>query len=353
MVDPDSSSPRIDQARPAPPIRIQQVSQLGQHADRWDELVALQPLPSPFLRSWWVDHVAAGDSAIVLVLAGDELLGGAAFELDTIGVRGLGLERVRMLGQGVLAPDHLDVVATPGSHAAVARAVLGWLRRGRRIIDLDGLAAGGTLATLFAPYETGRTGAPWATLTDGVDTYFSARPGALRSTVKRSGKRFERDGATVRLVAPADAPEALDSLARLHDLRWATESKFLAAWQRFRTGAIAGAARGDVAIHELVDESGEVLATQLDLVVGTRVGFYQSGRRTEREFRGSGSVVRAAAIRHAASLGATEYDLLRGDEDYKADWATARREVISVRAPHGVVAAAALGAAALRRRVNP
>ncbi len=325
------------------------VEELGGHARAWDDLVAAQPRPSPFLLSWWLDHLAGGRVALVLVRLDDELLGGAAFELDSVGVGPFRLERVRMLGQGVLAPDHLDLVAATKHHHEVAAHVVGWLRRpGQRIIDLDGLAAEGTLARVFAPYEVERTGAPWAALGADAEDYLAARPGAVRSTIKRSRKRFEREGARVRTVAPEQAPAALDALARLHDERWSTESNFLEAWQRFRAGALDGVERGEVVLHELVDADDDVIATELDLVVGDRVGFYQAGRRTEREWRGCGSVVRAAAVRHAADTGAVEYDLLRGDESYKSDWATGRREVVRARAPHGTLAALALRTAALR-----
>jgi len=334
-----------------PPARVDVVERLGAHAGRWDDLVAEQPLPSPFLRSWWLDHLAGGRPALVLVTAGGSLLGGAAFELDTVGAGPLRIERVRMLGQGVLAPDHLDVVAAPGHHREVADGVLGWLRRrGQRIIDLDGLSADGTLATVFAPYVSDRTAAPWALLDGDADAYLAARPGAVRSTVTRSRKRFERDGVQVRTVGPDGVGAALDALAELHDERWSTGSTFLRAWTRFRAAALDGARRGEVVLHELVDADGQVVASELDLIVGDRVGFYQAGRRTEREWRGCGSVVRAAAVRHAADSGASEYDLLRGDESYKQDWATGRREVVRVTAPHGTLAALALRWADRRRR---
>ncbi len=74
------------------------------------------------------------------------------------------------------------------------------------------------------------------------------------------------------------------------------------------------------------------------------VAFYQAGRRTEREWRGCGSVLRARIIEAVAAQGATEYDLLRGDESYKTEWATDHREL--VRCVMGV----GLGRAAVRLR---
>ncbi len=311
------------------PVRTRVVTWLGEFQDAWDRLVEAQPLPSPFLRSWWIEHAATGTPTVIVCTVGDELVGGAVFEVDRIGIGPLSVERVRSLGQGVLAPDHLDLIATREHHRAVARAVASWLqRRGQRVIDLDGLAADGTLAALLAPHETDRVAAPYADLSSGSDEYLAARPGKVRSTVSRSARRFERAGAHVELVDADDIGAALDDLARLHDHRWADGSPFLKGWERCRCALAAGAARGDVALYVLRDEHDDTVAVEVDLVLGGRVGFYQAGRRTDREWRGCGSVVRAHVIRSTAEAGALEYDLLRGDETYKDDWATDRREVV-------------------------
>ena len=44
---------------------------------------------------------------VIGCFAGDELVGGAAFEVDRVGRGPFGIELVRSVGQGVLAPDHL------------------------------------------------------------------------------------------------------------------------------------------------------------------------------------------------------------------------------------------------------
>lgn len=331
-------------------LRTRVVTGLGEFRNAWDRLVETQPLPSPFLRSWWIEHAASGTPTLIVCTVGDELVGGAAFEVDRIGAGPLSVERVRSLGQGVLAPDHLDLIAAREHHRAVARAVAQWLRRrGQRVVDLDGLAAEGTLAALLAPHETDRVTSPYADLSVGAEKYLAARPGKVRSTVTRSARRFERAGARVERVGgrPDEIQEALDDLARLHDHRWADGSPFLKGWDRCRAALAAGAAHGDVALHVLRDERDETVAVEVDLVLGGRVGFYQAGRRTDREWRGCGSVVRAHVIGSAAEAGAVEYDLLRGDEPYKADWATDRREIV-----HCIMNRGALAAVATRARAR-
>jgi len=316
----------------ATPLRLELRTTLGALAGRWDELAALGSPGSPFLRSWWVDHAAGAAPVLVCCFEGAELVGGAAFEVDRIGRGPLGLDRVRCLGQGVLAPDHLDVVASPERRREVCDAVVGWLRRpGSRLLDLDGLAATGELAAALGPATTGGTAAPYAELPADGATYLAARPGQVRSTITRTRKRFAKQGVQFRRVPADGVAAALDTLAALHDGRWSDESEFLVAWDRCRTAALAGAATGDVVLHELRDDRDGTIAIELDLRCGDRLAFYQAGRRTEREWRGCGSVLRADLIDLACTEGVVEYDLLRGDESYKADWATARRELVRCR----------------------
>ena len=340
-------------------LRTEVRDHLGVLRDAWDPLVGTMPLPSAFLRGWWVDHASTGTPAVICCFDGDVLVGGAAFELDRPGRGPLSVERVRMLGQGPLAPDHLDVVANPDRAAAVAAAVVGWLSRpGSRVVDLDGLAADGALAAALVAAGgpvIDRVGAPFASLPDTGEEYLASRPGKLRSTAKRTRKRLEGEGATVRTVGADDAARALDDLSRLHDGRWADGSEFLSAWTRFAAAAADGLAHGDVRISELVSAEGEVVATELDLLAsgpgGTSLAFYQAGRRTEHEWRGAGTALKAAVVMDACDEGVSEYDLLRGDESYKSDWAEGRRELVRVRTGFGTLGrTVATAATAWKRR---
>jgi CelD/BcsL family acetyltransferase involved in cellulose biosynthesis len=332
-------------------LRVQ--DDLGGLAGDWDALAASQPLPSPFLRSWWINHAAGGEPVVLCVYCGDEFVGGAAFERDRVGAGRFSVERLRSVGQDRLAPDHLDVIATDEHRGEVSAAVNRWLHRpGSRIVDLDGLASTGALAGMFAGHVIERQAAPYATLPESAADYLAARPGRVRSTVDRTARRLERAGVRHRRVEAVDAARGLADLARLHDGRWAERSEFLEAWDAFRAAATAGMTAGEVTIDELVTDEGQVIATELDLVVGARTHFYQAGRETLHEWRGAGSVLRAEVIRRSIDEGRYEYDLLRGDEAYKADWATELREVVRCRVGVGPLGRALLAASAVRRRAE-
>lgn len=342
---------------PRTSLKVKSVVTLGDLSPEWDRLVDLQALPTPFLKSWWLDGVAVGRPEILCFFDHDELVGGAAFEVDQVSLGPISVERVRCLGQGVLAPDHLDVIGTAATIDEVLNGTLEWLRRpGSRVIDLDGLSAEGRLGRSLAAHEITRIAAPVASLKGGAADYLAGRPGKVRSTAKRGRNRLAKSGITLDRVDSSDAAEverALDTLAELHDGRWSEQSRFLEAFDRFRVAAAKGVSSGDVLMYELSGEEAGVIAVEMDLLAGDRVCFYQAGRRTDHEWRGSGTVLRAGIIEAVASEGQTEYDLLRGDEPYKAEWSTSARELIRCRFGVGPSGRAIATAANAWKRSGP
>lgn len=372
-------------------MRIEVKPTLGRHADRWDELVVAAPSPSPFLLSWWIDEVGRGEQLRVLVFDGDEA-GGAADNGEGQGelIGGLALQRLRrggvevleLAGDGPLCPDHLDIVALPERRGDVATAIRHWLgRSGSRVLDFRGVDPDALLVghTPGVGEIVAIEVAPFTRLPADAAAYLAERPGRFRSTVTRGERRLAREGVTVRLVDGNDhdaVERALDALHRLHDGRWGDTSEFLDEWTSVAAALRRGAAAGAVRFGELVvagsdaagsdaDDSdaadsdaaggegsadgkgaaaGETIAVEVDLVVGSRAAFYQAGRLTDHRWRASGSVLRMALVRSAIESGATEYDLLRGGEAYKADWARGSRPVMRIRRGVGPLGAAMVAA---------
>jgi CelD/BcsL family acetyltransferase involved in cellulose biosynthesis len=327
------------------------VACLGRWAEEWDALVDQLPLPSPFLRSWWLDHVAVGEPVVVLVTDGRRLLGGAAFQRT----RRYGCEWIELLGDGPLEPDHLDLVAAVPQLDTVSAAIATWLgRSGDRVVDLVGLADESWLAAALPrrTHVVDHAVAPYAALPSDAAEYLAARSGQLRSTISRSRKRLAKAGIAPRVRAASDVASALDDLRRLHDARWGDRSGFLESWPGFAAAMAAGAARGEVRVADLADDAGSAVAVELELCVAGRWSFYQAGRLEERDLRGSGSVLKAAVVDDAIAAGVTELDLLRGDEPYKADWASATRRLLRARVGYGPRGRAVVAAAVANDRVQ-
>jgi CelD/BcsL family acetyltransferase involved in cellulose biosynthesis len=291
----------------------------------WDDLVDGSPLPSPFLRSWWLEAVAGPRASFVLLFDRARLVGGLALEQERV----LGVERLRTVGFR-LAADHLDLVAHPAYVADVVAALRAWFTRpGARIIDLVGLAERARVVDAL-PSAVRRTvleEAPWSPLPTSLDDYFDQRPAELRDLVERPRRRLERAGAECRVVDAAEAGPALERLRRLHEAQWGNRSEFLPYFDRFARAARTGLARRELIMHELwVDDN--VVATQVSFEVAGRLSNYQGARDCDRRWRGAGTWLMALGARDACERGCHEFDLLRGAEPYKEQWASDVRAVV-------------------------
>jgi CelD/BcsL family acetyltransferase involved in cellulose biosynthesis len=315
-------------------VRILVRPHLEQWADQWDTLVEQLPLPSPFLRSWWLEATAGPRPRFVLVVAGDMLLGGLALDED----RRFGLPLLRLMGTGPLCPDHLDLVARRAHEATVVRAIASWLGRpGWRVLDLEGVVADSRLRPALPGrvHEQFLDVAPWTPLPDDPADLAANRSANFRANLKKATRRLEADGVTHRTARPGDVEAALESLRRLHGRQWGERSQFLASFERFAAASRAGAGRGEALFHELV-AGDTVIATVSCFEVAGRSSLYQSGRLVDRRWRNSTTVLLARAVEDACQRGLAEVDFLRGAEPYKRNFATDERHLLRLRAAKGV-----------------
>ena len=322
---------------------------LGSFGSAWDALVDVAPLPSPFLRSWWLEAVAGPDPRFVIVLDEGDLIGGVALEED----RPLGIARVRPIGV-VLGADQLDLVAAPGREGEVQEALRGWLAQDRaRVFDLVGCSEQTRLAAVLPqPRVEAVDVAPWTPLPPSFSDFLALRPGDLRSQIDRPRRRLRREGVSYRVVEPAEVERALTDLRRLHEHVFGASSQFLPVFDRFARAAPAGLARQELVLHEFVAD-GRTVAVNVCFEVAQRVSFYQGGRDTDRRWRGSGTALIAHSVEHGIEAGCRELDLLRGAEGYKRQWATEQREILRLRAGRGTggrLGLLALGLGARSRR---
>jgi len=313
---------------------------LGRYASAWNALVDQAPLPTPFLRSWWLEHTSSGRPIFVLVLDGEVLVGGIALQEE----QRRGGMRLRFMGSGPLCPDHLDLLAAPGREPEVVDALRTSLAaRDPAIVDLDGLRAGAFVTDCFDQRTVVQSAvAPYLAL-DG--------PASLVGRPTRARWR-KKHGLVHRMVTGEDADVALSTVRSLHEQRWGQESRFLPRFGQFESAAREGMRRGELLLHELVAPGpggGVVVAVSVVLNVAGRASYYQVGRRTEPQWSGAGTAVLACSVAAAVDAGCHEFDFLRGTEPYKREWTTDERSISRLVADVGGRRA---GAAVLAASIN-
>jgi CelD/BcsL family acetyltransferase involved in cellulose biosynthesis len=309
------------------------VPRLNGWAAQWDQLVDSSPLPSPFLRSWWLTGAGGPGRHFLLVVDGAHLLGGLALEERHSGLS------VRMMGDGSLCPDHLDLLAASGHEAAVVDLFRNWLcRPGERLLDLKGIRPGSRLIEAL-PGRVRRepmTVAPFTPLPDSPEAYRATLHSQFRKNLRVSAKRLAAEGVAHRAIRGQGVRQHLDTLRELHQSQWGGRSGFLPVFDRFAAGFAGGCTADEVVVHELGNDN-LVVATVTAFEVAGRVSLYQSARLTDRRWRDATTVLLAAIIDDACARGFSEVDFLRGDEPYKGRFASNHREMLRLVAGQGVV----------------
>src|SRR6201995_1141872 len=213
----------------APPSLLD-VPRLNGWAAQWDQLVESSPLRSPFRRSWWWPGAGGRARHFLLVVDGKRLLGGLALE------KRHPLLSVRMMGDGSLCPDHLDLLAAPGHEAAVVSLLRDWLcRPGERLFDLKGIRAGSRLIEAL-PGRVRRQPmavAHFTSMPDSQEAYRATLPSQFHNNLRVGAKRLSAEGVTHQTIRGREALPRLDILRDLPQSQWGSRSGFLPVFDRF------------------------------------------------------------------------------------------------------------------------
>lgn len=308
------------------------VPQLDEWVPQWDHLVDCAPLPSPFLRSWWLTGTGGPGRHFLLVVEEAQLLGGLALEQRNP------WSPLRVMGDGSLCPDHVDLLAASGHEATVITLIGNWLHRpGGRLLRLRGIRSGSRLIEALPGrvHRQPMAAAPYAPLPESAEAFRSTLPSQFRRNLRKAGKRLAEEGVRHRTVRGTAVLASLDTLRDLHRSQWGSRSRFLPVFDRFVAGCTGAAAVDELVVHELATDE-LVIATVSAFEVAGRVSLYQSARRTEPRWRDATTTLLADVIDDACARGFTEVDFLRGEEPYKGRFTANRREMDTLVAGTGV-----------------
>jgi CelD/BcsL family acetyltransferase involved in cellulose biosynthesis len=298
--------------------------------DLWRRVPAASPFQSPhWLIPWW-SAFRPGDLRVATVRHGGRLAGLAPLYLED------GALGRRLLPLGISLSDDTDVLVDPGmpgASAALADAVASG--RDWESWWMEDLMPGAAGLALPRPAGTADEVAPQSARpvldlrgerdADGLPLSIPAdRRRKVRRAVRlagaRGGLRIERD---------ADPARFVDELARLHGARWTSrgEDGLLADAPvlAFHRAAVPGLAAAGIARLVLVHIAGRVAGAYYGLVHGGRAHAYLGGFDPAFAHESPGAILIAEAMRSAVEEGCTEFDFLRGQEDYKYLWGATDR----------------------------
>jgi CelD/BcsL family acetyltransferase involved in cellulose biosynthesis len=265
--------------------------------------------------------------------------------------------------------DYFHPVADVRDEEAVAIAAAPALAprdRGPRSVLLENVDAGGgwwrALADAspapLATVERAESVLPFVELAGlSWDDYLARRSRQLRSQLGRKLRSLRRkhDVRFRRTQRSEEVAADLGILFRLHDARWAerpeasglADPAIRAFHLEFATIALE---RGWLRLT-VMEVDGEPIAALYGWLIGGRWSYYQAGFDPAWSRHSPGFLLLAETIREAIADGASEYDMLLGEEAFKRRFATSSRRVCSVLlAPRGHPAHIGAAAGASLRR---
>lgn len=307
----------------------------------WEELFLCNPNHRPYQSwewnfTWWKHHGRDGDLRLVVVEDdGRRLLGLAPLYLARR-FRGVPLRHLRFIAHK--RADYLDFLVRPGFETTFFPELFRYLqgeRRGWRFFEIRDLPDNSPNLP-FVQREAARTPSLWQLepweqcvtlpLMSTFDEYLAGLSKRFRKDVGYYRRSFERSFASeFRAVStPSEIPEALNDVIAVYKARW-QEQKGNTEYDDEE------AARFEREISEVLSAAGMyqlyVLYADKKPAAGI-LAYVRNNRCYVERFAHSpefhkysvGTVLLAMAIEHAIAKGWTEFDLMRGAEDYKFRW---------------------------------
>jgi CelD/BcsL family acetyltransferase involved in cellulose biosynthesis len=298
--------------------------------DGWRELAVARSNGFVTPEWFWSWHCYRGQRSTPLVSVARRPDGGLA------GVMPLVLDTTRrpraIRFAGAALGDRFHPAAAVEDEDEVAEATARALAAaglGRRMLVLDHVESDRTWWQRMAaasPVRVARTEqqhtrCPYVSL-EGLDWegYLAGRRQKFRKNLRQGERRLLREHAARLISAGEDDLRAgLDHLFRLHALRFPGRESSLTsggAEPVLRAWAEAAHRRGWLRLN-LLEAEGEIVAAVLAWRVGRSYATYQGGFDPAWSGSSVGTVLEGMTIRRAIEEGASEYDFLLGEEDYK------------------------------------
>jgi CelD/BcsL family acetyltransferase involved in cellulose biosynthesis len=335
---------------------LNQDSSLAALAGDWNRLTAGVPFRSwPWLDTWWKHYGAKSSPTTsrrelcLLAVRGNcrELLGLAPWYLEHTFARG---RVIRFLGSGEVFSDYLSLLAEPGRALEVATAVAAWLRGPGHAtwdaVELCGVAADDVaVGELIAALSRSELGVHvrndlncWRiNLPSSWEEYLERLSRSHRKHMRCSERRYVDDGRAVlrQATTVTEASQALELLIELHQRSWRARGKpgayASSRFMAFHRETVPRMFEQGMLQFNWIELDGKPIAAEYQLVGNGVLYAYQGGFDPDHQDAEPGRLSTSAVLRQAIQQGLHAYDLLRGDEPYKAHWRAEPQRMLRVR----------------------
>ena len=160
------------------------------------------------------------------------------------------------------------------------------------------------------------------------EDYMAARPARLRNTIARKRRKLEREhGCELRLFAGDKVPTAMADYHAVYGASWKANEQYAA----FLDGMVAGFSRAGWSRLGVLYVGRKPVAAQLWFVLHGKASIFRLAYDETWRSYSPGSILTAFMMRYVIDIDRVEeIDFLTGNDAYKQDWMSERRERFSL-----------------------
>lgn len=309
--------------------------------DEWNVFVR-QRRASPFsthewLSTYWSVYGTGARLCVVLVRDGNgQVIGVCPLQVRSRGVAGIEVA-TRAAFLGAPLTDIQDVLMVPGREAEVLGLIVDAVAdQGIDYLDLEELPEGAPiracaeqLATRMDVEERPSSRLPFVSLPGDWPSFLASRGISTQRNMKyysnRLTKKFRFE--FVALTEPEEILRELPEFFRLYAKRFADVPELIGAeYEGFRRHVAGLFAKNGWLVLFVVKLDGRAVAAEFGLRGDGTLYAYNACYDADWSREGTTLVLQGRILEYAINAGFREYNFLRGEEPYKAHWATDTRQ---------------------------
>jgi len=158
--------------------------------------------------------------------------------------------------------------------------------------------------------------------------YMAARPARLRNTICRKKRKLEREhGFEIRLFTGADVPQAMPDYYAVYSASWKANEQYV----DFLNGIVEGFSNPGWSRLAILYVKGQPVAAQLWFVHCGKASIFRLSYDEAWKKYSPGSILTQFLMEYVIDIDKVEeIDFLTGNESYKQDWMSERRECFAL-----------------------
>ncbi len=256
------------------------------------------------------------------------------------------LNYIKFLGTLPISSDHLDFIILKGMERKVLGAIVEYLFQEKRwdyclLTNVPMTSLTGRLLKEIMgnrPFQTEISQVcPYIQLPDQIEEFYSSLSSNMRNTIKRRRRNLQKSYTGFEFVTfenPDDTNNAMERLFKLHGKKWTAvkhKGNFVRKDVRGFHKKIAKIfLNADMLRLYFLKVQGKDVAALYTFKYNHKLFYYQGGWDPEWAKDRVGSILTNLVIEDAIKKGYSEYDFLRGTEEYKTRLTDKKREEMDI-----------------------